>query len=133
MGDDELERRQIREACIQAMPRPGESQLRVSLFQWAREASPSRVLRLLHTIDRQKVRIADMEKALRDQAVYDAEREDDAVLRADLELEWDRCLDLVSSFHRAVKALPGAWPPALREVMQRAEAAGLHRFDGKHL
>lgn len=127
--DDEVERRQLREACLQAMPHPGESALRVSLFQWAREVSPSRVLKLLHTIDQQRVRIAAMEQALQDQARYDAEREDAITLRADLEAEWDNCISLAKAFYRAVREIPGVWPPALRDVMRRAEATGLHRFE----
>lgn len=127
--DDELERRQLREACLQAMPLPGESQLRVSLFQWAREASPARVLRLLQTIDGLHVRLAEMEALNRDRDRLEGELEDDATLRADLEVEWENCIGLAKAFYRAVRNLPGTWPPALREVMQRAEAAGLHRFD----
>jgi hypothetical protein len=127
--DDELERRQLREACLQAMPFPGESALRVSLFQWAREASPSRVLRMLHTIDQQHVRILAIEQALQDQGRYDAEREDAVTLRAELEAEWDNCISLAKAFYRAIKEIPGVWPPAVREVMNRAEAAGIHRFE----
>jgi hypothetical protein len=127
--DDEAERRHLREACLEAMPLPGQLTPRVSLFQWAREASPSRVLRLLQTIDGLHVRLAEMEALNRERVRLEGEVDDDATLRADLEAEWDECMSLARAFYRAVRDLPGTWSPALREVMQRAETSGLHRFD----
>lgn len=127
---DETERRQIREACTQAMPFPGETQLRVSLFQWAREASPGRVLRLLNMIDQLCRRLDEHEIAKRQHDRADADHEDDVALRMALELEWDNCRSIATAFYRAVKDQPGVWTPKLRDVMRRAEEAGLHRFEG---
>lgn len=126
--DDDLERRQLREACLAAMPFPGESQLRVTLFQWAREGSPRRVLRVLQENDQLRVHVASLEKELA-QAHRDANREDITILQAQFETDIDNCQSIARAFYRAVKDLPGVWPTRLRDVMQRAEAAGLHRFD----
>lgn len=126
--DDEAERRQLRDACLEAMPLPGQAALRVSLFQWARWASPQRVLRILNTIDSLTTRVAVLEGTADQQMMAEAKAEDDATLLAAIEADWDDCRSLVIAFHHAISQMPGAWPDQVRDVMHRTEAAGLHRF-----